>query len=87
LREERADFHMDYRMKCDVDTKAALDRATKAEAALAERDKDAERYRRLRDEKGSRVRICTFEHGPAIVITGDEADAAIDAALAAQAKP
>ncbi len=56
---------------------AATDKLREQVAALTA---DAQRYRRLRSEQGSRVRICTFEHGSAVVITGAEADAAIDVA-------
>jgi hypothetical protein len=34
LRAERDAFHMDYRMKCDVETKAALVRAERAETEI-----------------------------------------------------
>lgn len=80
-------------MFCDMAEQQGK-RAETAEAALAAARaeaealrQDAERYRRLRSEKGSRVRICTFASGPAFVLTGEQADAAIDAALAAKAGP
>ena len=63
---------------------AALVQLRERIAALeAERDglaKDAERWRRVRSVAGSRVRVVTFASGPAVVLTCEDADAAIDAA-------
>ena len=45
LRQERDTFYMDYRMKCDVETKAALERAEKAEQELATAQQENARLR------------------------------------------
>lgn len=62
-----------------------FDRATAAEAALAERDKDAERYRFMRGE-GPEVMALWKQATLDMSMTLTVLDAAIDAALRASAK-
>ena len=50
LRRERDDFHMNYRMKCDVKTKALHEQLA---AMTAERDEEKEKARVLRVENNT----------------------------------